>query len=607
VLPTGNFQYNFNNNDYNELIDLTNSTSLSVTGSDANDQFLLSNSSGDTINGGKGNNTFVVGQTAGSLNGDIINGGAGFNTIQLNGSGTSIDLSGGGANSNGIEAVVAQAALTGESVNLAASELQFNGRLGNPIGDAFVALLGADGVVNFTQAGAYSFLGEVNSSGLAFDASGAQLTGSAATTLLSEASSITSVLGNLAADYAGARDHVAPTGETYVPNALRGYVFQIQGVDYTIWTDGTISYTYTVPAGGATVSLTRDAAGTAPQPTTYHYVSGQTAAPLSAAQTPGPGFDPGVYNQNASAGAQWVTGKLGLNATGLTTLLLGDGSTLNEGAVSLGSGVTGIVVRGVGGTSGSWFGLGRSGGANFVYGDKGVNIFDLQNTSSLQDILTGGTGPYGTSFNVVRSEANSADINLTALNATTGIAAHYINAVVGTGKRSQTIELDVNTLSQYTVGGDVNHADFTAFLGGTPGSSATDTLYLSSGQGYWQQVGSTFTPGGPLPAHADALTQAALLDYLASQGVGTAGSAEKSLTGYLFEQLNIKGQVVEYVTIYSDATVDISGLTAPTAPARPAQLSQALASFGASSGSVTASAASQPHSGSNVLLANVHA
>ena len=72
------------------------------------------------------------------------------------------------------------------------------------------------------------------------------------------------------------------------------------------------------------------------------------------------------------------------------------------------------------------------------------------------------------------------------------------------------------------------------------------------------------------------------------------------MTGYLFEQVSGKN-IVKYVTVYTDATVDSSNLVPPTnSPASAAGLlSQSMAQFGASGATtalLSATSAAQPRS-----------
>ena len=98
-------------------------------------------------------------------------------------------------------------------------------------------------------------------------------------------------------------------------------------------------------------------------------------------------------------------------------------------------------------------------------------------------------------------------------------------------------------------------AVFEAMLG-----SADDTLTLS-GKGNWVEIG-TFAPGSELPAHAVALQNADELDALFGPSRHTA---ENSLVGHLFEQVDFNGNAVKYLTVYTDATLQVD-LTAPLHP-----------------------------------------
>jgi hypothetical protein len=189
-----------------------------------------------------------------------------------------------------------------------------------------------------------------------------------------------------------------------------------------------------------------------------------------------------------------------------------------------------------------WFGLGGSGGGNHIFGGPGGAIFDLQTSTALQDILTGGPG-----FSVVRAAADGADVDLAAGNASTGVPSTGIDAVVGSSNlaKLQTVELDANKVSYSTDGTGTKVGVFEALLG-----SSGDVLTLS-GTGKWVEVAS-FGPGADLPAHASALASPDVLDAVFGSQTHTA---ENSLSGYLFEQVNSTGGAIKYLTVYTDATL----------------------------------------------------
>ena len=546
VLPTGQFLYTFND-PFNMLVNLTNSTGISVDGGKDDDQFNLENATGDTINGGSGNNTFSITAATGSLNGNIIRGGAtGFNLVQLNGSGTDVNLAG----DSGIEMVVGRAGLTGDTVEvnlnqLATSTLTDNGA--GP-GKAFAAVIGRGGVVNVTEPGAFQLVGEVDANGVGYSPTGTVLTGSALTALTSQVTSVLNVEGDLAADFSGSSNKQLPPGYTYLPGAMSAYVFTDGTTSYTVWSDGVVN-----------------AINTAATTTAY-----QPAAVTLATQPTLGAFDQ-FHQYDPDPTYKYAVGTLGVNPAGLTTLLLNSGASLAFAAV-LANGVSGTVIRGAGGPAsggpngGNWFGLGPSGGNNTIVGSPAGDIFDLQNSSALVDVLKGSTG-----FDVVRAKGpNGDDVDLTAGNATTGIASRNIDAVVGSKTTTDTVEVNLNTLNVST-GGAGGQSLFEAMLGST---NSTLTLSATTGT-FWNEV-ATWAPGTTPPQGALPVEQPAILDAL--YGPGTY-KAENSLTGYLFEQVTKKVAVLKYVTVYTDGTL-VANLTAPPAAAA---MAQAMAQMGTSS------------------------
>jgi hypothetical protein len=575
VLPSGEFSYTFND-PFNMLVNLTNSTGIAVNGGNDDDQFNLENSSGDTINGGSGNDTFSITAATASLNGNLIKGGAGYNLVQINGSGTDVDLTGvseGTAADSNIEMVVGRTGLTGETVEVNLSQLATSSLTGAG-GSAFVAAIGRTGVVTvgIPNVGHWQLLGEVDGNGTGYDASGNVLTGAALSALTAHLTSITNVEGSLAADYAGAANKVYnPATQTYLPSALNAYVFTDGTTTYTVWSDGQVIATTT---GGTTTTAYQPAAVTlATQPTLGTFDQFHQADP-----------DPNY---------KYATGTLGMNPAGLTTLLLSSGGSLAYAAV-LANGVTGTVIRGAAGPAsagpngGNWFGLGPSGGGNTVVGTPAGDIFDLQESSALVDILQGSSG-----FDVVRARGPSGDdVDLTSGNPATGIASRNIDAVVGNKTTVDTVELDLGTLNVTTVGG-VRESLFEAMLGGS-----ASTLTISAGTGTkWVEV-ATFAPGSTPPAHAEALSNATILNSLFLGG--TTYTAQNSLSGYLFEQVNARGVALKYVTIYTDATL-ISALT--PASASVTAMAQSMAQMGASSTAGAVSLASQLHTNPALTLA----
>jgi hypothetical protein len=554
VLPSGEFVYTFND-PFNMLVNLTNSTGIAVNGGDDDDQFNLQNATGDTINGGAGNDTFSITAATGSLNGNLIKGGTGFNLVQINGSGTDVDLTGlsqGTAADSNIEMVVGRTHLTGDTVEVNLNQLATSSLTGNG-GKAFVAVLGRSGIVTVTEpVGPWQLLGEVDANGDVYDQNGNLLTGAAAAAVTAHQTSVTNVEGDLAADYSGVQTKVYnPATMTYLPGALNAYVFANGGTTYTVYTDGTVVAT---AANGSSST-------TAYQP-----------AVVTPTVQPTLGTFDQFHQYDSDPNYKYAVGTLGVNPAGLTSLQLSSGGSLAYAAV-LANGVSGTVIRGAAGPAnagpngGNWFGLGPSGGDNTVVGTTAGDIFDLQNSSSLIDILQGSTG-----FDVVRARGPTStgdDVDLTSGNPTTGIASKNIDAVVGKLGAPDTVEVDLGTLNVTTVGG-VKQSLFEAMLGG-----AASTLTISAAIGTkWVEV-TSFAPGTAPPANAQALSNATILDSLFLGG--STYKAENQLTGYLFEQVNARGAALKYVTVYTDATL-VNNLTAGST----AMMAQAMAQMGAS-------------------------
>jgi hypothetical protein len=266
-------------------------------------------------------------------------------------------------------------------------------------------------------------------------------------------------------------------------------------------------------------------------------------------------------------------------------LKLGDGTSLAYAAIQLKAGASGTVIRGDNGANGGdWFGLGGSGGLNQIYGSRAGDIFDLQLSTSLQDILHGNAG-----FDVVLAKAIGADVNLTATNSATGVAATSIEAVVGSGGKTQTVEVNPNALAVSTDSTGAKTSVFEAMLGG----DASDVLTLE-GPGKWMEIGTPFAPGSALPTHATALTGATILDGLYG---GTVHTAENSLTGYLFEDVGAKGVPLKFVTIYSDSAIN-NQLAAPST----ALMAQALAQLNSGGSTVTTSVVANTSSNTTVTI-----
>jgi hypothetical protein len=534
----GEVVYNLNNS-FDISVNLSNSSGTVVedTANGGNDAYALGASRGDTISGGAGDSTFIVSPSAGGLNGDILKGGAGVNVIELQGSGEAIDLTQG---SSGIEAVVGQSNLSGQSVNLNLSQISSSTLTDQGAGPckAFVALIGLDGQVNLNNSGAYQLVGVMNAAGAGFAADGTPLDAAETAALAADVTNINDVAGTLAADF-------SPRKAAGVLADLNAYVFAKGSTTYTVWTDGAVTITY---KNGDTLSAYQ------PAPS----VSTDTA--------------PGTFAQFTKSGT-WSAATVSVSAAGLSSLSVSDGAAQASASVIV-NGVSGTVIHGDSGANGGdWFGLGLSGGSNVIYGSTGSDIFDLQGSASLADILNAGAG-----FNVVQAPTAGADIDLTANNGSTSVAAKGIDAVVGglaatKAGGGQTVEVDPNGLTYAVDALGAKSAVFEALLGST---AATVTL---EGNGTWVEV-ATFGPGAALPAHAAALQDASMLDAL--YGASKAHTAENALTGYLFENVNAKGAALKYATLYTDATVD-NTLAAPSATV----LAQAMAQFAVQSASPT--------------------
>lgn len=507
------------------LINLYNSSGVIVNAGSHNDKYNLLNASGLTLSGGKGNNIYNVGAAAAGLNDNILHGNTGQDFVTLTGGNANVDLTKG---STGIEAVIGNKGFQGQTVTISTAQLFSSTLTNGGTGRAFAAVIGETGHVNVLETGKFKFVGTVDAANHGFDASGAAITGGALTSLLNSVTKISSITGNLASIYAGSPTGAVPAGETQVSTKTSAYVFSDGAKSYTIWTDATV--TPTDPKGNVLTDLFHPLAATPAAPLTYGAVA--------------------VF----SKADQWAGANLYSDANGQPELRLIHGNTSGYSAINLRSGVTGATVHGDDGNNGeNYFGLGGSGGNNHIFGSKVGNVFDLQASASLQDILTGGKG-----FDIVRASADGADVDLTANNAISGRASTSIDAVVGSGKLAtiQTVELDVGKL-QLTIdpSGDKKYS-FAALLG-----SADDTLTLS-GQGRWIEV-DTFAPGAALPAHASALLNAADLD---AEFANPSHKAVTSLTGHLFEQVDARGNALKYLTVYTDATIN-NLLTAPTAAA----------------------------------------
>jgi hypothetical protein len=511
---TGIYTFTFND-PFDMLINLNNSTGVIVSGSIHNDKFNLMSATGLTISGSQGNNIYNISAAAAGLADNIIHGNTGYDFITLTGGNALVDLTTG---SSAIEAVVGNVGFTGQAVTVKLNQLVSSALTDGGAGRAFAAVIGTTGHVNVLQTGKFTFVGVVDAAHHGFDALGNAITGSALTSLMSSVTDISAISGNLASIYAGSATGAIPVHESEVSTLTNAYVFSDGVKAYTVWTDGTVSPT--------------DAQGN---------VLADIFHPTAAT----PDVTP-LLNSVAvfSKADQWAGANLFTDAAGLPDIRLIHGNTTGYTAIDLRAGVTGVAIHGDDGNNGvNYFGLGASGGNNHVFGSKAGNVFDLQLSTALQDLLTGGNG-----FDVVRAAANGSDVDLTANNAATSKASTSIDAVVGSANLSaiQTVELDVGKLKVTIDATGAKTSIFEALLG-----SSTDTLTLSGG-GKWLEV-ATFAPGALLPAHASALVNADILN--ATFGV-SPHKAENSLIGHLFEQVDIHGAALKYLTVYTDATID---------------------------------------------------
>lgn len=516
---TGIINYAFND-PFNMLVNLQNSTGIVSTGSAFNDKFNLLNATATTINGGAGNNIYTVSAAAAALNDNIIRGGTAFDFVTLAGGDTTIDLT---AGSTGVEAVVANKQYSGESVVVSLSQLASSALTNGGTGRAFAAVIGETGSVSVLATGKFKFVGVVDAAGQGFNATGQVISGAALTSLKQSVTQISQITGNLAALYAGTPDGSVPVGETQISQKLDAYVFSDGLKSYTIWSDGIVTPT---DAKGVVLPSVYQPTAVAPAvPATYGSVS--------------------VFDKAADYG----TATLYSDANGVAHLRLDAGTTEAAAAINLRSSIADTAIHGDSGKFGmNYFGLGGSGGNNQVFGSSAGNVFDLQLATTLQDRLFGTAG-----FDIVKAAADGADIDLTASGAT-GKASTFIDAAVGSSNLAtiQNVKIDANMVRYTTDTSGAKVGVFHALLG-----SLDDTLTLSGG-GKWIQVAEF--QGSALPEHAVALSNANLLD--AEFGV-SPHKAATSLVGHLFEQVDLRGNVVKYLTVYTDATID-NQLVAPT-------------------------------------------
>lgn len=517
---TGLLNYTFNNA-FNMLVNLQNATGITVTGSAFDDKINLLNATGLTVSGGAGNNIYTVSAAAGSLNDNIIRGGAKFDFVTFSGSNTDVNLTQG---STGIEAVVSNKQLSGESVTVSLSQIAGSALTNGGTGRAFAAVVGDTGSVNVVASGKFKFVGVVDAAGQGFNAAGNAIVGAALTSLKQSVTQISQIKGNLASLYAGTLDGSVPVNETQISQKLQAYVFSDGSKSYTVWSDGIVT---PIDAKGNVLPAVYQPAAAAPvEPTVYGTVST---------------FDKGGVYGTALAYS---------DANGVSHLRVDSGGSQAAAAINLKSFITDTAIHGDSGKFGqNYFGLGGSGGNNQIFGSNAGNVFDLQTTTTLQDKLLGTAG-----FDIVKASANGADVDLTATNGTTGKASTFIDAVVGSSNVAsiQTVKIDANTIKYATDASGAKVGVFTALLG-----SDADTLSLAGG-GKWAQI-ADFQGSAPLPEHAVALSNTGAL---AAEFGRTPDKVAAGLHGYLFQQVDLKGNVIKYLTVYTDATLD-NQLAAP--------------------------------------------
>lgn len=517
---TGLLNYTFNN-PFNMLVNLQNATGITVTGSAFDDKINLLNATGLTISGGAGNNIYTVSAAAGSLNDNIIRGGAKFDFVTFSGSNTDVNLTQG---STGVEAIVSNKQFSGESVTVSLSQIAGSALTNGGTGRAFAAVVGDTGSVNVVASGKFKFVGVVDAAGQGFNAAGNAIVGAALTSLKQAVTQIAQIKGNLASLYAGTLDGSVPLNETQISQKLQAYVFSDGSKSYTVWSDGIV--TPIDAKGNVLPSVYQPAAAAPVEPTVYGTVST---------------FDKGgVYG----------TALVYSDANGLSHLRVDSGGSQAAAAINLKGFITDTAVHGDSGKFGqNYFGLGGSGGNNQIFGSTAGNVFDLQLSTTLQDRLLGTAG-----FDIVKASANGADVDLTATNGTTGKASTFVDAVVGSSNLAsiQTVKIDANTIRYATTESGDKVGAFTALLG-----SDADTLSLAGG-GKWTQI-ADFQGSAPLPEHAVALSNTGAL---AAEFGRTPDKVAAGLHGYLFQQVDLKGNVIKYLTVYTDATLD-NQLAAP--------------------------------------------
>jgi hypothetical protein len=515
-----------------------------------NDKVLLGTSSGNIINlSGPGNDEVVLAPSAVDLNGNVILASGGFNDILMDGVGQTVDLTKVtyGTAATGIDAVIGAKAGSGQTVDLTLNQVAsstLTGGVKSSANRAFVSMIGTDGTVNIAVPNSVKFLGVLNSAGQGFDANGAPLSTADTQALAGEVTSIGNVAGTIARSYTGAATVKA---ETAALLNLSAYVFSSAGVDYTVWTDGTIT--------------TTDNLGNA---NTYAQApAGATLLPYGLGTIQN--YDSSLSHSSAVISTVSASAVINPSSTQLT---LSDGTIPAFDSITVGA-VSGTVVQGNSATNGGdYFNLAASLGGNEIIGSTASSVFDVGTSGALSDILVGGGG--AAAFNVVTS-TGAGEIDLTANNGVTATAAKNVRAVVGSASVAQTVDVDLSTLLLTSV----TQSYFEAFIG------SGSTLNVEASKGTWQ-LAETDAPGvTPTTAHTTPLANADLLNTLF--GATKTDNAGNALSAYVFQEIvgtGVHARVAETVTIYTDATVSNSTTA-------PALLAQSMASFAPAGGSAT--------------------
>lgn len=548
VLPTtGSPTYTFSDSfDMNVSLAAVSNAQVVFNGSTGNDRISITKTAvGDTITGSGGNSQFVLTQGVLNLNKNVLTAGAGFNVVKSNTSGATVDLTGvslGTAESTGIAGVVAnhyEVNLTGQVVDLDFNGLQTSnltdGVSGH--GPAFVALIGRDGVVNFSTPANLQFVGVMDGLGDGFSASGVALSSAETATLASEVTSLAGVEGTLAYQWTGLAGDTTPTQQAawnYLPDNLSAYVFTDGTKDYTIWSDGTVKQI----SSGATSTLYQPVA-----------VTGATATFGKVA----------VTNTVAAA---YATVAPAVTGHGLSTLTLGNGRPTTDGSVTFNPNVAQTISYSDNGLNGGiQFNLQSLAAGTVVTGTPAGDLFELGAATTLTNVIKGQGG-----FNVVHAAAAGAVVDLTGQNPVVKVAATDISAIVGGAATTQTVKVSLSALPVSS-----GMSEFEALLG-----SSADKLIVVAAQA-WKEVATFSSSAAPITGETP-ITNATELDTI----YGQANAAETQLSGYLFEA-TIAG-ATHYATIWTDATV-AAGTNVTLLPHALVQAMSTLASASGSTGS----------------------